>query len=76
MLPSCGGFSLELNGKTYKTITQHSAIGQELEGAVEGDDINVELKDGFKEYLIKKFFKPPAWIRFQSLKSFQVTHQF
>ena len=56
MLPSCGGFSLELNGKTYKTITQHSAIGQELEGAVEGDDINVELKDGFKEYLIKKFF--------------------
>ena len=43
-------------GKEVKTITQSSAIGEELDRAMVGDDISVSLKNGFKEYLIKSIY--------------------
>ena len=56
LLPNCGGFILKYKGKEVKTITQSSAIGEELDRAMVGDDISVSLKNGFKEYLIKNIY--------------------
>ena len=56
ILPSCGGFTLYENDLVIKTITKDSAIGEELEGANEGDDISIELRNEVKEFIIKKVY--------------------
>ena len=56
LLPSCGGFVLKYKAIVIKTITQSSAIGEELDRAMVGDEISIALKTGFKEYTIKSIF--------------------
>ncbi len=52
VLPAAGGVSVQLDGVTFKIVTPRSPLGKAFIGRSEGDDVEVAVPRGRREYSI------------------------